>query len=1028
MKLEVEVTPVGTKYDVVFFDTIGSAFTRESLKAKASGAAEIAIVKYAHWLAEQGYSVLVLNAVTERTVDEGVEYDGSGRVIDGLECRALVISRYSVLPAGLIKAEKTIVWSVDASPESHNHQRSLLESGEAELVCISPWHASLFPRHWPIRVIPSALPDSIYGVDEQHEHTRNPNAFVYCSAWLKGGAATVAKWGELKVRYPELAEARLYITSPGYDEPDMELIARTPGVAYLGKLPADEVETLLRKSAGLFYVNTFAETFCLAAVLAEAVGCRTHILLAGDPAAIPWTVRSPLVTKDAAKFESDFVTLFPESQREYLEARAGSSMHPTPNDFSMSNVMPQWLNALNLGSPVKHYISPINETVCLTMIVSEKTSVETLESCIDSVRGYIDCVCLVVDPGSKWIRHEWDAHLRVHIHEEPWLNFGHNRTKAIEHARGLADYDLMIDADDVLEFEPWFEMPELRHDHYDIVVRDGNLVYWRPHLFRNDSDYWFKGAMHEHLDKKTPHGLAPRLFGVSYIRQAAGTDAKRHEAAIAALAPDTRSLFYHAQELKDSGRTREALQAYELRASMHGGSIDEVFYSLLQVARCHWILGSPATVVETAYVLAYEERPDRAPEPMRELAEYYRTFPKKVGVQKAYHWAKKGYGVPFPGQDTLFVDRSAYEWRIQDELGIACYYLGKYTEGREVYEKLFEDGTAPADALAHLEENLNFHRVALGLPPRTEHQPLKIVRVVDMERARAFGEFAQRLTRLELPDSASPHWRSRCEEMVVSATTKPLEDFLVWSNDVSIYEYNDSFKSWHAELQADPQWPRWQKLSRKSREKDHALSVDAGATPITVQHAYHLKKFEEWTESLETAAGLLETGNKFWEDVDLIVEVGGGYGNFARMLRLDGYEGEHVIIDLPHVREIQRLFGRLIGDNSGHVELWTEEDLDHAIEIGHPIFRQDRIAFVATWSLSETPLSFREKLFPALHQRCTKYLVASQWTYDWTGSDPEQQKYDNQKYFEQFMKDAGGTWVVRPVPHHETESYLFGVK
>lgn len=1025
MKLEFAVRPAGVFYDVIFWDTIGNAFTRESLKTKASGAAEIAIVKYAHWLAEQGYSVLVLNAVVDKSVDEGVEYDGTGRALETLECRALIISRYSVLPADLIKAKKTVIWSVDADPDCHNHQRAMLESGKAELVCISPWHASLFPRHWPIRVIPSALPDSVY---QTIDSARNPNVFVYCSAWLKGGAATLTKWGELKARYPELADAELRIVSPGYDRPDLDLISRTPGAHYLGELPAHQVETLLRQSAGLFFVNTFAETFCLAAVLAEAVGCRCHILLAGDPGAVPWTVRSGLVTRDVAKFDFDFVALYPESQREYLMARAGSSMRPIPNDFSMSYVMPLWLDALGLPwiSPA-HVVPRVPDTTtCLVMIVSEKTDEETLIRCIRSVIGSIDSICLTVDPGSKWSSKwpdgetcEFDGtYIPIAIHEEPWVNFGHNRTKAIEHARGLADYDLMIDADDVLEFETWFEMPNLHHDHYDIIVRDVDLVYWRPHLFRNDGNYVFEGAMHECLVKKSPYGsMIPRLHGVSYVRKTAGTDAVRHEKAIAALAPETRSLFYHAQELKDSGRTQEALQAYQLRASMRGGSIDEVFYSLLQIARCHWILGSPATVVETAYVLAYEERPDRAPEPMRELAEFYRTAPR-VDTRKAYHWGKKGYGTPFPEQDTLFVDRSAYEWRIQDELGIACYYLSKFSEGREIYETLLDGGKAPAEQLAHLEENLNFHRVALGLPPRTEHQVTKVARVVDLERARAFGEFAKRLTALELPDSASPHWRGRCEAMVEAVMTKPLEDFLVWSNDVSICEYNDSFKKWHAELKADPYWPRWQKLTRKSREKDHVLSVDAGATPITVQHAYHLKKFEEWTKT------------KFWEDVDLIVEVGGGYGNFARMLWLDGYRGGHGIIDLPHVREIQTLFLDRLDGVGRDTFLWTEEDL------GEDVFQSltrgfrefDRIAFVATWSLSETPMSFREKLFPALHEHCTKYLIASQWTYDWTGSDPEQQKYDNQQYFEQFMKDAGGTWVVRPVPHHETESYLFGVK
>ncbi len=120
-------------YDIIFYDTIGNAFTRESLKTQPSGAAEIAIVKYAHWLAEQGYSVLVLNGVGGSSVDAGVTYDSSieGFGYGEVSCRALVISRYSKIPN--IKAERTIVWSVDAHPASHTHQRELFESKKATL-------------------------------------------------------------------------------------------------------------------------------------------------------------------------------------------------------------------------------------------------------------------------------------------------------------------------------------------------------------------------------------------------------------------------------------------------------------------------------------------------------------------------------------------------------------------------------------------------------------------------------------------------------------------------------------------------------------------------------------------------------------------------------------------------------------------------------------------------------------------------------------------------------------------------------
>lgn len=978
-------------FDVIFFDTIGNAFTRESLKTHPSGAAEIAIVKYAHWLAEQGYSVLVLNGVAGLYEDGGVTYTNNG--YENYSCRALVISRYSRIPS--IRADKTVIWSVDADAACHAHQRELLESKKAELIAISPWHASLFPRHWPIRLIPSAFPDRIY---EQSTKYRDPNKFVFASAALKGLDATLRMWSLIKSRHPKIKDAKLYVTTPGYDRPDLDQIAKTTDVVWRGELSSDLVEEELRSAAGMFYVNTFGETFCMAAALAEAVGCRPHILLAGDQGAIPWTLRSSLVTNNAEAFEANFVNAF------------GTEPPVTkPYPFRMSKIMPMWLDVLGL-KPMQVHITARRKT-CLLMIVSEKTTFESLKRCIDSVASIVDCGCIVVDPSSKvrgLVSKAFGAK-PVEIFEEQWVDFGHNRSKCIEHARGMADYNLMMDADDSLEFEPWFEMPYLHHDSYDILIRDVRMEYWRPHFFKNASDYYYEGAMHEHLAKRTPQGFAPRLHGVSYKRNTAGSDEVRHDKAIESLSKkeDSRSVFYLAQELKDSGRIAEAIEVYERRAGMRDGFDEEVFFSLLSVGKMHVRLESPALMVESAFCRAYESRPGRGPEALHDLAWF---FLNRKDWLKAYFYAKKGLGTPYPDKDVLFIDRDIYEWKMQDAAAIAAAWMGNHREAKELGEQLLESGSLPISQRQRIETNLNFSLVSLHLPTRNEYA----APAIDPKRAKAFAGFLSRLTELDLPKEASEHWTGRCRSMVESAVTKPLVDFLVWSDDVDIHEYNVSFRSWWEELKSDKQWSRWEALSRKTKERHHDLSIDGGSSPINVQHAYHLKTYEEWT------------GDRFLDGVDTVVEVGGGYGNFARMLRLDGFKGRHIIIDLPHVREIQRLFAELTGSVCLHpesdsvefdsgLELWTED------ELGRDLRASGRIAFIATWSLSETPLTFREKLFPQLHKHCVKYLIASQWTYNWFG-------IDNPSYFEQFQKDAGGDWIVRPVPHHGSENYLFGVK
>ena len=340
------------------------------------------------------------------------------------------------------------------------------------------------------------------------------------------------------------------------------------------------------------------------------------------------------------------------------------------------------------------------------MIVSEKTSLESLKRCVDSMRMYLACGSCVVDKESKIHDRIKEAfgQLPVKIFEEPWVGFGHNRTLAIEHARGMAEYDLMVDADDFLEFESWFEMPWLNRDHYDIQFVE-SIEYWRPLLFRNNSDYYFEGAAHEFLTHRTPKRLAPRLHGILYRRTGVGSDAVRHEWAVKSLAHNPRNAFYFANELKDSGRIREALHAYEVRACLTDGFGEEVFQSLLESARCHVKLGDPPTVVEVAYVVAYEREPKRGPEVMAELAWY---LMERKQWEKAYQYARKAIGITYPTEEMLFMQRAPYEWKLKDALAIASYYVGKFEESKELNEQMLASGLLPIEERPRVESNLAF--------------------------------------------------------------------------------------------------------------------------------------------------------------------------------------------------------------------------------------------------------------------------------------------------------------------------------
>jgi len=278
-------------------------------------------------------------------------------------------------------------------------------------------------------------------------------------------------------------------------------------------------------------------------------------------------------------------------------------------------------------------------------------------------------------------------------------------------------------------------------------------------------------------------------------------------------------------------------------------------------------------------------------------------------------------------------------------------------------------------------------------------------------------EFKERLIVLgDVVDNTTvtDFWRKQMGKVAQQVRTETAASFLTWSDMVDQSEL-DIFHPMYEALRADVQWEtRWKKLTRKAPgTSPHSYSRDSGASPNTVQHTYMLMRYER------------AAGTRLADDIDVIIEFGGAHGNFCRMLYDDGFRGSYVILDLPHIREFQRAYLQLCGIpvatepmlRDGTATLLVEKDIEALL----PMLKGKRVAFVATWSLSEAPLELRNKLFPALHAVCTKYLIASQWPYHQT--DPQ---ISNEAYFDSFAKTSGSKFSVEEHPGWGGVRYVFG--
>ena len=126
-----------------------------------------------------------------------------------------------------------------------------------------------------------------------------------------------------------------------------------------------------------------------------------------------------------------------------------------------------------------------------------------------------------------------------------------------------------------------------------------------------------------------------------------------------------------------------------------------------------------------------------------------------------------------------------------------------------------------------------------------------------------------------------------------------------------------------------------------------------------------------------------------------IVELGGGVGDFCRFVHNMGFGGEYIIWDLPMVSRVQQL---------------ALKDLPVLYTHHIPKMPQhaEETLFVATWSLSETPLEFREKMLKKF--KPVNYLICYQHEFE---------EFDNFKYFEswagrqQFMYDHKSSYLCK---------------
>jgi len=411
--------------------------------------------------------------------------------------------------------------------------------------------------------------------------------------------------------------------------------------------------------------------------------------------------------------------------------------------------------------------------ICLVMIVRNES--KNMKRVLESLEDIID-MGSIVDTGSTDNTEEvilnWSKNnnIPMTVHHESFKNFAYNRTHSFQIAQKTypdADYALLSDADfvwDNLSFNK-----NLLVDHkYLIDQYNKVLTYSNVRLLNMKVNFICKAVTHEFWVEDKQQGYYTGEVRTSKItslliddREDGGHKAdkfERDERLLRAALDDpnepedlkTRYKFYLGQTLKDIGNHEESIIWYNKRIKDKGWA-EELYYAKFQVGfnfeQLAWKtrnavsilikkdkteddlnhikkynpnnLDIPSLTIKVKeyfklahenYILAHKFRKCRS-ESLYYLTRMYRLLGQN---QESYNIAIIGKKIPYPKDDSLFIERNCYDYLFHFELSIICYHIAeKFEEGKSHILKLINKNNLPTDIKDVVNNNAKLYNIKM---------------------------------------------------------------------------------------------------------------------------------------------------------------------------------------------------------------------------------------------------------------------------------------------------------------------------
>ncbi len=357
------------------------------------------------------------------------------------------------------------------------------------------------------------------------------------------------------------------------------------------------------------------------------------------------------------------------------------------------------------------------KTICLNMIVKDEKDV--IERCLGSLKHIID-YWVIFDTGStdgtQEVIKNFMKDVPGELHESPWVNFAHNRNEALNAAKGKADYIMLIDADEILEYVEDFNLPVLDKDCYYITVRQLQAADCNRVLLINSKINWrWEGVLHEVLrtdDKFTPgfingvRNICNSAVGarskepdqIKYMK-----DAMVLEKALKDEPENARYWFYLGVSYLAADAYHEAERAFKKRVTMEIDDLDNQ-----ETYQAYYNLGIALEKQDKfdeaieVYTQAHTYRSRRA-EPLFRIARLYRKQNKHL---LGYLFSSYAVTFPYPTGDAC-IEYMAWDYEMLVEHANCALLLGKWEEGLKACSKLLNNPHVPADIKPQIISNYN---------------------------------------------------------------------------------------------------------------------------------------------------------------------------------------------------------------------------------------------------------------------------------------------------------------------------------